>query len=103
MALPEDQVLPRQDAGLRYSRALPYVLHAHARSSHGDELSVDFDNQGRAGAVLHVYDRLHLERLPRRYTIEAGKSLSDAGDTADDEWRRDLWILGPNGFPRQRA
>jgi phospholipase C len=75
------------------------VLHAHARSSHG-ELSVDFDNPGRAGAVLHVYDRLHLDRLPRRYTIEAGKSLSDTWDTRDDDGRYDLWILGPNGFLR---
>ena len=60
-----------------------------------------FANTGRAGAVFHVYDKLHLDRLPRRYMVEAGKRLGD--DWAVDGRQRrpyDLWVLGPNGFHR---
>ncbi len=32
--------------------------------------------------MFHVYDRLHLDRMPRRYTVEAGKSLPDEWDLA---------------------
>jgi phospholipase C len=47
--------------------------------------------------VFHVYDRLHLDRAPRRYTVEAGKQLADTWTAAGGY---DLWILGPNGFHR---
>ena len=60
-----------QEQGVRPSRALPYALHADARLQDG-ALSLEFRNEGRAGAVFHVYDQLHLERIPRRYTVEAG-------------------------------
>ena len=53
--------------------------------------------------MLHVYDRLHLERGPRRYTVEAGKRLDGIWDTATDHGRYDLWVLGPNGFHRHFA
>jgi phospholipase C len=100
VSVPELQTLPVQDQGLRYARALPYVLHAHLRSFGASEVSLRFDNSGRQGAVFHVYDRLHLERLPRRYTVEAGKSLTDRWDTGADAGLYDLWILGPGGFHR---
>ena len=51
--------------------------------------------------MFHVYDRLHLERIPRRYTIEAGKALTDEWLTHSDEGRYDLWVYGPNGFVRE--
>ena len=66
-------------------------------------LTLRLDNPGAAGAVLHVYDRLHLERGPRRYTVEAGKRLDGIWDTATDDGRYDLWVLGPNGFHRHFA
>jgi phospholipase C len=59
-------------------------------------LKLAFVNQGRSGAVFHVYDRRNLGAAPRRYTVEAGKTLAD-GFGAD---AYDLWILGPNGFHR---
>jgi len=101
VAVPTEQRLPRQDSGLRYSRALPYVLGAELRlDAEGRAIRLCLDNRGKAGAVLHVYDRLHLERLPRRYTLTAGKSLSDRWDTGEDGGAYDLWILGPNGWLR---
>ncbi len=105
VSLPSEPQLPQQALGLRYARPLPYALHAHARhplraSQRARDLEITFDNEGAAGAVFHVYDRLHLERLPRRYTVEAGKSLSDVWLTSGDDGRYDLYILGPNGFFR---
>jgi len=101
VSVPANQTLPAQDRGLRYSRALPYVLHAQLCLVPSSRcVSVRFDNSGRQGAVFHVYDRLHLDRYPRRYTVEAGKSLSDRWETAADGGLYDLWILGPGGFHR---
>jgi phospholipase C len=88
-----------QEAGSRPSRALPYALEV-AESRKSGDLALQFVNMGKAGAVFHVYDRLHLDRIPRRYTVEAGKKLSDVWDGEGDEGRHDLWVLGPNGFLR---
>jgi phospholipase C len=91
--------LPTQARGTRPSRPLPYELHANCALGGAASLQLYFENAGAAGAVLQVYDRLHLERIPCRFTVEAGKQLS--GSWAPDEHGRyDLWVLGPNGFHR---
>jgi phospholipase C len=101
VAVPSEQRLPVQQRGVRRSRALPYALHAHLReSARPSSVELRFDNVGRAGAVFHVYDRQHLDRLPRRYTVEAGRSLSDTWHAGDDG-HFDLSVLGPNGFRRE--
>ncbi|MGH8089554.1 MAG: phospholipase domain-containing protein, partial [Stenotrophomonas sp.] len=53
-----------------------------------------------AAAVLHVYDRLRLEAIPRRYTVAPGAPLQDQWPIHAGEGY-DLWLLGPNGFHRQ--
>lgn len=102
IAPPALQKLPRQATGARPSRALPYELHASARAdATNGTIRMLFANTGKAGAVFHVYDRLHLDRLPRRYAVEAGKTLDDAWNAmSDDAGLYDLWVLGPNGFHR---
>jgi hypothetical protein len=52
------------------------------------------------GAVFHVYDRRHLDRAPRRFTVEPGKHLTVAWDLADDAGEYDLWPIAPGGFHR---
>ena len=100
--LPIDPQLPRQPTGTRPSRALPYELHASARvDAAAGTVQLLFSNTGKAGAVFHVYDKLNLGRLPRRYTVEAGKTLDDTWNAAiDNSGFYDLWVLGPNGFHR---
>lgn len=88
-----------QEPGSRPSRALPYALDVMA-SANPDAISLKFANTGKAGAVFHVYDKRHLDRIPRRYTVEAGKAISDVWDLEADEGQYDLWVLGPNGFLR---
>ncbi|WP_459618322.1 phosphocholine-specific phospholipase C [Bordetella sp. 2513F-2] len=101
------QQLPVQEPGVRPSRPLPYVLHVHGQADvkyqgrhDRQDMTLVFSNTGGQGAVFHVYDRLHLERRPRRYTVEAGMRLEGRWSTADDRGRYDLWVLGPNGFHR---
>lgn len=88
-----------QEPGSRPSRALPYALDVMA-SANPDAISLKFANTGKAGAVFHVYDKRHLDRIPRRYTVEAGKAISDVWGLKADEGKYDLWVLGPNGFLR---
>ncbi|MCW5255671.1 phosphocholine-specific phospholipase C [Verminephrobacter aporrectodeae] len=100
--LPATQALPQQATGTRPSRALPYELHTSAKADVANgKLQLLFLNTGKAAAVFHVYDKRHLDRLPRRYMLEAGKGLDDTwAAVADDSGVYDLWVLGPNGFHR---
>jgi phospholipase C len=100
--LPLDPQLPKQPTGTRPSRALPYELHTSAKADAvNGKLQLLFLNTGKAAAVFHVYDKRHLDRLPRRYMVEAGKKLDDTwAAMADDGGAYDLWVLGPNGFHR---
>jgi phospholipase C len=93
-----------QEAGTRPSRALPYELHTSARVASNGNVTLLFSNSGTQGAVFHVYDRLHLDAIPRRYTVEAGKLLDDAWDpTAADAGAFELSVYGPCGFLRTFA
>ena len=99
-----DRVFPAQEVGVRPSRALPYELHVDASAdANGHAVRLAFSNTGRVAAVFHVYDKLHLDRLPRRYMVQPGLSLEDVWSAQDSEDRYDLWVLGPNGFHRHFA
>ncbi|WP_241073005.1 phosphocholine-specific phospholipase C [Achromobacter insuavis] len=98
------QAKPKQETGVRYSRALPYELHTSGRAQPGTSaMWLVFANTGSAAAVFHVYDRLHLDRLPRRYAVEPGKQLEGSWDAAADGGKYDLWVMGPNGYLRHFA
>jgi phospholipase C len=88
-----------QERGFRSARAVPYELFTTASIS-GADVSLTFTNSGAQGAVFHVYDQLNLGRIPRRYTVESGKSLTDVLSSADGG-AYDLMIYAPNGFVRQ--
>jgi len=93
-----------QETGTRPSRALPYETHTSARVTSDGSVTLLFSNSGAQGAVFHVYDKLHLDAIPRRYTVEAGKSLNDVwSPTALDAGNYDLWVYAPNGFVRRFA
>lgn len=92
---------PFQAAGTRPSRPLGYGLDLSADVL-PDRVRLTFGNTGRLGAVFHVYDRVHPERTPRRYTVAAGQALAGEWSLARDQ-RYDLWVLGPDGFHRRLA
>jgi len=97
-ALPEGLQAARQEAGTRPSRALPYRPHAQVQAVAVDGVALHLACEG-AASVLHVYDRLQLAALPRRYTVLPGAPLQDRW-ALDAQGRYDLWLLGPNGFHR---
>ncbi len=90
--------VPQQGVGVRRSRALPYDLRIE-EGRDGDAVRLTFVNDGAAGAVVHVYDRHRLDRIPRRFTLAPGARLADVWD----DGAYDLWILGPAGFHRHVA
>lgn len=95
----DKQQLPHQARLARPSRALPYQLHVEETLSPSQQLlTLNLYNTGAQGVVFHVYDRLDLNQIPRRYTVEAGKALSDNWSVTD---QYHLWLLGPNGFHRE--
>ncbi len=96
--IPNTLAAPVQTAGVRPARALPYELQVQAQVLAGSgQVELTFENLGEVGAVFHVYNRLALDQIPRRYTVEAGKQLKGRWNTVASY---DLWVLGPNGFHR---
>ncbi|MBN8831513.1 MAG: phospholipase C, phosphocholine-specific [Sphingomonadales bacterium] len=94
---PSGVAQPRQERGIRRSHALPYRLEVTDSLADG-RLTLRFASAGTGAAVLHVYDRLALDRGPRRYTVSEGGDLVDDWLLHDGAY--DLWVLGPNGFHR---
>ncbi|WP_297512771.1 phosphocholine-specific phospholipase C [uncultured Caulobacter sp.] len=93
---PDTIVAPEQAKGTRPSRALPYALSVEP-SLTGNGLT--FENHGGVAAVFHVYDKLRLDEVPRRFTVGPGQSLVGVWPAG----AHDLWVLGPNGFHRRFA
>lgn len=96
--LPDGLPPARQEAGVRPARALPYRPQVQATGISADSITLQLACEG-AAAVLHVYDRLDLDAIPRRYTLLPGTPLQDHWPL-HGQGRYDLWILGPNGFHR---
>jgi phospholipase C len=97
---PADQAVPRQEPGLRRSRALPYAFAVDAAvDAAARRLRIAFDNTGRAGACF-IASTPGAAEAPRSYTVEAGKSLADTWPTAAGG-AYDVEVHGPNGFLRR--
>ena len=94
------QAVPKQESGMRPSRALPYELFVRGRQDEAaGKFELDFVNTGDVGAAFIVYTAGSTD-APRTYTVEAGKRLSDklavgAGGAYD------FTVHGPNGFLRR--
>lgn len=100
-AVPAQQMLPTQEPGLRRARPLPYDLSVdgNADPAHGT-FRIRFANAGRTGAWFQVRSG-NASDMPRGYTVEAGKSLSDLWSVAADPGGAyDLAVHGANGFFR---
>jgi phospholipase C len=97
--VPARQTMPRQEAGQRPARALPYDLAVHGRTVPDRGLTLDFINTGRAGAVFAVYAPQSAAG-PWHYTVEAGKRLADAPPGLPISGDYAVVVHGPNGFLR---
>jgi phospholipase C len=99
LALPKvpkpPEPMPRQEAGVRPARALPYAFEV-ASQTKADALRLTIANTGAAGAAFNLYPAGDGE--PRFYTVEAGKSVDDDLPVGADGYHVELH--GPNGFLR---
>jgi phospholipase C len=97
---PMEQPYPVQAGGGKPACPVRYRLEVQGGLA-GDQLRLTFSaGEGLAG-VFHVYDKLALDRVPRRYTVEAGQSIT--ADWALHDGAYDLFVLGPAGFHRAFA
>ncbi|ALN90549.1 phosphocholine-specific phospholipase C [Lysobacter gummosus] len=94
---------PQQERGIKPSRALPYDLHVGERVDRDNRrLRLSFANSGRVAVVFHVYDLLDPNAIPRRYTVEPGKSLHGEWSLKTHGARAyALKVFAPNGFYRE--
>jgi phospholipase C len=100
-APPATQALPRQEAGQRPARALPYELQVRGEIDFSRRaVTLQFQNSGKAAAVFHVRTVKTLAG-PWTYTVGAGAELTDAFTAPDiDRTAYQLMVHGPNGFLR---
>ncbi|OPH37303.1 phosphocholine-specific phospholipase C [Moraxella atlantae] len=97
ISVPANQTLPKQETGYKPSRALPYRLHTTAHVN-ATGVGLIFANTGTEGCVFHVYDKLNLADVPRRYAVEPNKQLNDIWALTNGNY--DLWVLSNNGYHR---
>jgi len=88
--------LPKQEKGVRPSRALPYELDVHGQLTSKTTFQLEFLNTGKAAAVFEVRSANPADNV-RMYTVEAGKNLTGTWTIAS---QYDLSVYGPNGFAR---
>jgi phospholipase C len=94
------QLVAAQESGTRPARALPYELHVNGQlQSQGYALTLA--NTGTQGAHFWVYTG-DPTAMPRRYTVEAGKQLTDTW-AFDANGNYMVNVYGPNGYFRRFA
>ncbi|RKP55654.1 phosphocholine-specific phospholipase C [Pararobbsia silviterrae] len=99
--VPTTQVLPKQEAGVRLARALPYEFFAHGHIDTSDgKFHVAFSNTGEAGAAFLVYQN-DGAIAPLSYTVEAGKKLEDSLIVTPISGAYAFSVYGANGFLRE--
>jgi phospholipase C len=94
--VPVRQHVPRQEPGVRPSRALGYRLHVDLTVSR-DALDFTITNGGRLGAQLQARSR-DVAGAPFSYTVGAGHTLRPS---LPAEGGFDVSFHGPNGFYRR--
>jgi phospholipase C len=98
---PQAQPLPTQAPGRRPACPARYQLETTGQAlADGSAIRLTFAAGAGLAGVFQVYDRLHLDRVPRRFTVEPDKQLAADWSLAGPARAYDLWVLGPAGFHR---
>ncbi|MFI5879856.1 phosphocholine-specific phospholipase C [Streptomyces sp. NPDC051554] len=97
---PANPVLPKQERGLRPARPLKYAAAVDGSvDTAAGKFTLTFASGAKAGANFLVTSANRTDG-PWSYTTEAGKSVSDAWNSAYSNGSYDLTVHGPNGFLR---
>ncbi|WP_406457089.1 phospholipase C, phosphocholine-specific [Streptomyces sp. NBC_00876] len=99
-APPATGSVPKQEKGSRPTRPLRYAPFVDGAADPATgKFRLTFSGGADAGAQFLVTSANRIDG-PWTYTTEAGKSLSDAWNTAYSQGVTDLTVHGPNGFLR---
>ncbi|MFJ8630003.1 phosphocholine-specific phospholipase C [Streptomyces sp. NPDC093568] len=97
---PADVDMPKQERGLRPSRALKYAPYVDGSvDAAAGKFTLSFASGAKAGAAFHVTSGNRTDG-PWMYTTEAGKSLADTWNSVYSGGSYDLTVHGPAGFVR---
>ncbi|MGW2183799.1 phosphocholine-specific phospholipase C [Streptomyces sp. NPDC001732] len=97
---PAQGALPRQEAGARPSRPLPYAPYVDgAADLSTGKYRLTFSAGDRTGAAFQVRSLKRTDG-PWTYTAAAGKPVSDSWNSVYSGGSYDLTVHGPNGFLR---
>ncbi|MER5883238.1 phospholipase C, phosphocholine-specific [Streptomyces sp. NPDC001941] len=97
---PATGALPKQEAGSRPTRPLPYAPYVDGAADVGTgKYQLTFGSGDAAGAAFQVRSQSRTDG-PWTYTTEAAKSLSDSWNSSYSQGRYDLTVHGPGGFLR---
>ncbi len=96
---PVVQAMPKQEAGVRRARALPYAMHAYGTAdAQTGSFTIAFTNTGAQAAVFLVRSANPLDGQ-RSFTVQQSKTLEGSWSTGGKPY--DLTVSGPNGFTRR--
>lgn len=100
---PVDQALPKQEAGVRRARAVPYEMAVHVlgAGTSSSTVRLQLTNSGELGVVFQIYSAGSFD-APHTYTLHR-RSQMDADLPVDVNGDYDLTVYGPNGFIRRFA
>jgi phospholipase C len=96
VTLPASASMPRQEAGRRPARALPYDLAADGRIT-GGALHIAFASRGSVGANFVVTSTVD-KSGPWSYTVDAGQDIAGSWKLSGPY---DYDVRGANGFLRE--
>lgn len=105
--VPIDQSLPKQETGVRISRALPYqILTSDIVDFSINKFLLTINNVGAAGVHLISYDisLLGVDEAVKHFTVETHTSITNSPfdlQCNDEICRYQFHLLGPNGYFRQ--
>lgn len=98
--VPVNQSLPHQQKGTRTSRALPYVFHVEG-TCQDSALLLNITVSGAAGSPFYAYDDINRAAAPKKFAVEAGKTLVFSWAIPSSQKDYSVTLHGPNGFVRQ--
>ena len=105
--IPAVQSMPKQEQGVRISRALPYsfLVTDSGVDPKALTLGLTIVNAGAAGAPFYLYDVVNLPTAtPRKYAVEGGKLAVDSVPVVPSVSGSYSFVLnGPNGFVREMS
>ncbi|MFG1669457.1 phosphocholine-specific phospholipase C [Streptomyces sp. Y7] len=92
--------MPKQERGLRPSRALKYAPYVDGSvDAAAGKFTLSLASGAKAGAAFHITSGNRTDG-PWMYTTEAGKGIADTWNSAYSGGSYDLTVHGPAGFVR---